>query len=194
MPPSSIPVPTSQLLAELVDDAPQDHVTLVWLTDNLQERSFGIVMLLLAVMGLVPGASGVVGGLIGVLATQMVLGHRAPVFPRFIRSRAVETSKIARALGRVTPVLMHIEKLIRPRWHTPFGVTQRVVGGFILVLGGALLVPIPLSNVPPSLVIALIALAYIEHDGVLLCAGLIAAVVVTGLVGVAAWQTLRAVT
>lgn len=38
-----------------------------------------------------------------------------------------------------------------------FGATQRVVGGFILVLGGALLVPVPLSNVPPSLVIALIA-------------------------------------
>jgi hypothetical protein len=39
-------------------------------------------------------------------------------------------------------------------------------------------IPIPLSNVVPALVIALISLAYLEEDGVLLSIALLATVIV----------------
>jgi hypothetical protein len=41
-----------------------------------------------------------------------------------------------------------------------------------------LFTPIPLSNVVPALVIALISLAYLEEDGLLLSIALLAAVIV----------------
>jgi hypothetical protein len=51
-------------------------------------------------------------------------------------------------------------------------------------------IPIPLSNVIPALVIALIALAYIEEDGLLLSIALLAAAIVLMLVTAAAWEML----
>ena len=51
--------------------------------------------------------------------------------------------------------------------------------------------PIPLSNVVPALVIALIALAYLEEDGVLLAIAMLAAVVVLTIALAAVWETIR---
>ncbi len=47
---------------------------------------------------------------------------------------------------------------------------------------------IPLSNVVPALVIALISLAYLEEDGVLLSIALLAAVIVLTVATAAVWQ------
>ena len=49
--------------------------------------------------------------------------------------------------------------------------------------------PIPLSNVVPALVIALISLAYLEEDGLLLSIALLAAIIVLGIELVAVWET-----
>ena len=49
--------------------------------------------------------------------------------------------------------------------------------------------PDPLSNVVPALVIALISLAYLEEDGVLLSIALLAAIIVLTVEFVAVWQT-----
>ncbi|WP_254452492.1 exopolysaccharide biosynthesis protein [Roseicella sp. DB1501] len=91
---------------------------------------------------------------------------------------------------RIVPALRWLERFIRPRWVTPSETTKRVVGTVALLLGGALLAPVPLSNVPPALAIALIAFAYLEEDGVLLCAGLAAAVAMLVVAAAAVWETL----
>jgi hypothetical protein len=49
-------------------------------------------------------------------------------------------------------------------------------------------IPIPLSNVVPALVIALISLAYLEEDGVLLSIALLAAVMVLTVVTIGVWE------
>jgi len=48
--------------------------------------------------------------------------------------------------------------------------------------------PIPLSNVVPALVIALISLAYLEEDGLLLSIALLAAVIVLTVELMAVWE------
>ena len=90
-------------------------------------------------------------------------------------------------LRRVIPTLRYLERFIRPRWPTPFEATKRVVGGVILLLGGLLLTPIPLSNIPISLTIVLVAFAYLEEDGVLLAFALAIALVVLTAAAAALW-------
>jgi hypothetical protein len=90
------------------------------------------------------------------------------------------------------PVLRAVERFIRPRWPTPFQMTKRVVGSVILLLAASLLAPVPLSNIPPALVIGLIAFAYLEEDGVLLSAALALALVMLSIASVAAWEALSA--
>lgn len=74
-------VATSVILEGLVRDAPTGHVTLEWIIANLRERSFGIVMLLVALVGLVPGASSLIGILLAIPAIQMFLGRNETILP-----------------------------------------------------------------------------------------------------------------
>ena len=53
------------------------------------------------------------------------------------------------------------------------------------------LAPIPLTSVVPALVIALISLAYLEEDGLLLLIALVAAVIVLTVAGLAVWETVH---
>jgi hypothetical protein len=77
------------------------------------------------------------------------------------------------------------KRVIHPRWRTPIGATKRLVGAVVLVLSATLvLIPVPLSNVAPALVIALISLAYLEEDGILLLIAVLAAVILL----VVAWD------
>jgi hypothetical protein len=184
--------PTSVVLHDLLGNAPAERVTLGWLLGRLGDRSFGIVLLLLGLLGLLPGVSAFAGVLVTVPASQMILARPGPVFPRRVASRQLETRRLAGVVRRTVPVLRFLERLIRPRWPTPFQATKRVVGFIVLLLGASLLAPIPLSNLPPALLIVLIAFAYLEEDGALLCAALLAALMLFALLAAAGWQTLSA--
>jgi len=183
-------IPTSALLDGLLHDADAERVTLGRLLDGLGDRSFGLVMLLLALLGAMPGVSAIVAPLLVILAVQMMLGHAGPVFPRRIAERSVPTRGLARTLGRAVPVLRAIESFIHPRWPTPFEAARRGVGLVVLLLGVLLLVPIPLSNVPPALAIALLAVAWLEEDGILLCVALAASALLLAIAAGAVWQAM----
>lgn len=170
-------VPTSEVLAALVAAVPGERVSLDWLVAHLRERSFGIVLLLMALIGLVPGASTVFAVLLAIPAVQMILGRPRPVLPRFVARREIATTRLAALVRRVSPGLRLFERLIRPRWHTPFETTKRVLGVAILLLGVSVLSPVPFSHVLPLIVIMLISFAFLEEDGVLLALALAAALV-----------------
>jgi hypothetical protein len=183
-------IPTSVVLQRLHDEAPTDHFTLGWLMGSLRKRSFGIIMLLLAVVAIAPGVSVVAGLLLMIPAFQMIAGQPAPVFPRRIASRPLPTRHLAALVQRAVPVLRYLEKAIHPRWPTPFEATKRVVGTVVAILNATLVfTPIPLSNVVPALVIALISLAYLEEDGILLAISLLVAAILLAAELAAVWET-----
>ena len=171
----TVPAPTSDLLRGLLDEAPRDSVMLGWIIARLDERSFGVIMLLLAVLAMVPGISIVAGALIIWIAGQMILARPRATLPRFLARYTVGTARLTRLIERIVPVLLWLEGLIRPRWSTPFTMTKSVVGVVLLLLGVSIFSPIPLSNLIPSLVIMGMALAYLEKDGVMLAIATIAA-------------------
>jgi hypothetical protein len=185
-------VPTSVVLEALLRDAPPDYVTIAWLITSLHKRSFGVVMLLIALVSLVPGPSAFIGILLAFPALQMILGQESPSLPRFIALRRIPTPRITRLVRRAIPLLRRLETIIHPRWHTPFEATKRVVGSIILLLAATLLLPLPFSHVIPTLVIMLISFAYLEEDGVLLCMSLAAALASFAISAATVWATVRA--
>ena len=183
-------VPTSVILAQLLDEAPRDYVSLAWLIGRFQKRSFGLVMLLLALVGLVPGIF--IGVLLAFPAAQMLLGRETPTLPRFLATRRIATRHIARLATRTIALFRRIEALIRPRLHTPFQATKRLVGFIVLLLAATLIWPLPLSHIVPALVIMLISFAYLEEDGVLLGISLAAALLSLSITASTVWATVRA--
>jgi hypothetical protein len=184
-------IPASVLLQRLHDEAPTDHFTLGWLMGRLHKRSFGLILLLLALVAIAPGVSIVAGLPLMIPAFQMIVGQHMPVFPRCIAVRSLPTRHLAVLVQRAIPVLRYLEKLIPPRWPTPLEATKRLVGAVVVLLNFTLLfTPLPLSNVVPALVIALISLAYLEEDGLLLAVALLASVIVLTVELVAVWETI----
>jgi hypothetical protein len=183
-------VPTSVLLQRLHDEAPTDHFTLGWVMRSLHKRGFGLILLLLALVAIAPGVSIVAGLLLMIPAFQMIAGQPAPVFPRRIAVRPLPTRHLAALVQRAVPVLRYLEKFIHPRWPTPLEATKRLVGAVVVLLNITLLfTPVPVSNVVPALVIALISLAYLEEDGLLLSIALLASIIVLAVELVVVWET-----
>ena len=73
-------------------------------------RSFGIVMLLLAVVAMAPGISILAGVLLMIPAFQMIAGQPAPVFRRCIAARPLPTQHLAALVQRAVPVLRYLER------------------------------------------------------------------------------------
>jgi hypothetical protein len=184
------PIPASVVLQRLHDEVPPDHFTLGWLMGTLHKRSFGIIMLLLALVALAPGIAIAAGMLLMVPAFQMIAGKPAPVFPRRIAERCFPTKHLASLVQRCLPVLRHLEKVIHPRWQTPPGATRRIVGIVVALLGATLVFsPIPFTNIVPALLVALIAIGYLEEDGALLWIALSVAVITLAVATMTVWET-----
>lgn len=187
-PDRSVLVPASRALQELVDNLPPDHFTLGWLSNHLHRRSFGVVALILALIAMVPGISYVAGLLLWAPAIEMIAGRCAPTFPGRIANRPLPTRHLAVAVRRAVPTLKFLERVIRPRWRVPSGITKRLVGVAVLLLTALLLLtPLPLIQVVPALVIVALSVAYVEDDGLLLSLGLLATLSLVGASLAAVW-------
>jgi hypothetical protein len=100
------------------------------------------------------------------------------------------TKHFAALLKLAIPVLKCLEKMTHPRWPNVLEATKRLVGLTVVTLSSVVVfAPIPLANIVPSLVIALISLAYLEEDGLVLLIGLFAAIVVLTVALVGVWET-----
>ena len=186
-------VPTSVHLVQVLDRAQGPRVSIGWLVEQLGRRSFGLTLLVMAVVGFVPGASTVIGLLMAWPAIQMVLGHETAVLPPVVARREIEVGRLAPIIVTVAPWLAWLERLVRPRWTPPFHTTKRLIGIVMLLLGLSMTVPVPFSHVMPGLVIMLLALAYLEEDGVALLIALAAAAVSLAITGVTVWGTVETI-
>ena len=184
-------VPTSVALMRLLDDAPADRVSLAWLIGRLGKRSFGLLVLIVAFLGLAPAVAMLAMLLLPFPAIQMVLGHERPNLPHFLARQSIPTRRLSRLAGWSIPSLRRMEVFIHPRWPTPLEATKRLVGLTILLLAVTLIAPFPF-NIIPTLVIILIAFAYLEEDGMLLCISMVAAALSFSITAGTVMATMRA--
>lgn len=172
------PARTSELLQELAEEAEHSAgtVSLQELLDQLGSRSFGLVLLALALpaMPAPPPLNSAIGVPIILIAWQMLTRRRRARLPRFIGDRRMARTDFARWIRRGKPLIGWIERVSRPRLPELLGPRiERVTALFIIVLAVCLAIPIPLSNFLPSLCIALMAIGFIERDGWAVFVGLL---------------------
>jgi hypothetical protein len=159
---------TSELLDDLVARAPDGPVDLDWLLGHLDTRSFGLILLLLGLLVVIPGVATVATIVLLFPAAEMLLGRIGPTFPKFISKREFDFKRFKRFTARIRPSLVAIEAISKPRWNAHRSVTNRLVGLLVLVLAFTAMWPLPFVNVVPGILIAAIAVAYLQEDGLLL--------------------------
>jgi hypothetical protein len=195
MPPSSgVPLAphTSELLEELVAKAPDGPVDLEWLLGRLDKRSFGLLLLLLGLLVIIPGIATIATLALLFPAVEMMPGRSAPSFPRFLSKRQFDFKRFKQFTVRARPLLQAIEGDSRPRWNARHDVTDRLVGLVVFLLALSAGWPLPLVNVIPGMAVVLIAIAYLQEDGLLLAVGMAVALICLLGLGWTLWTSAEA--
>jgi hypothetical protein len=188
------PTNCSRVLADLVRQTPRGHFTLGWVLSKLHRRSFGVVLLFLGVLATAPIGSSLPGIALAVMAIQMMAGFSEPVLPRFITQRKLPSPYFVRFGLRAVPVLRHFERIVHPRWPFAFHLAKDLIAIVVLLLSATLLVtPVPFSNIPLAALIILIAVAYIQEDGLLLSITVLLGFIVAGIAFAGAWEAIVSV-
>ena len=167
------------LVAGLAAMSGPEGMTLREIRDELDERGFGLMILILAIPCLVPALYGVpqiVGIPILLLAGQMLAGRIEPWLPEAVLKRRVSKAWLDRMADFATRRMGWFERLSRPRL-TLFtvGWAERVVALFMIL--ATVTIVLPMTNTVPSVALTLLAVGLIQRDGLFVLAG---AAVATG--------------
>jgi hypothetical protein len=182
----------SVLLQQLKQDVPAERMTFGWLVDYLRARAPEVLILFLALVGILPGVSFPVGILIAILSVTVMSTKTGRLLPAFIASQRLPSAHFVNAIEKSMPLFQWGERYTRSRDPATTERLRPLAGLIILLLSLTMLVPLPLSNVIPSLAIGLIAFACIESDGLLLAISMMVAIASLAITLTAVWMALGA--
>lgn len=169
----------SELLEAMAAGRGDGDITIGEIVDRFGDRSFGVLILVLALPAwipvLPPGVPSIFGIVIAGISCQMLVGREAPWLPDFVARRSIPAERFARLVTRTVPWLRRAELALRQRLDPAFagGLGIRIVAFFCLLLALAVCIPLPMTNAGPALSLAVIALGLIERDGLVVLAGIV---------------------
>lgn len=185
----------SQILDAIGADERRERVSVSDLMRAMDARAVAALILLFALPNVVPtppGTSSILGLPLLYLTAQMMLG-KLPWLPAIIADRSMTRADFNTFVGRVTPLLARVERLLRPRMlFITSARGEQVIGGLCLVLAIVLSLPIPLGNMLPALAISLMALGVLERDGVWVVIGAIVGALSMVIVSGVVWALAKA--
>lgn len=147
------------------------HITLRQVLDQLEVRSFGILLAILSLPSALPvpapGYSVPFGIALIFLGVQMVLDRDYPWFPERVLAREIAIKKNSKLVRSMVRFSSYFERFIKPRLVFVYGThgCRRLLGAVVLACGISMCIPVPLTNTAPALGIFLIGLGSLEEDG-----------------------------
>lgn len=175
-----------RLLRRLADDGGDQGLTLHQIRDRLDERAYGLLILILSIPCLVPGLYGVpqaVGVIIILIAAQLLIGREEPWLPRRVLNLRAKGKWLKAMADFAETRLGWIDRLSRPRLLMfATGAGERMAALFMIL--ATLTIVLPMTNTIPSIALALLSVGLIQRDGLFVLGG---AAVATG------WLTLLGV-
>lgn len=173
---------TSEVLNEIIEKCSQGTISLGDFVRILGDRAFGLVILVfslpnsLPIPG-IPGFSTITGLPITFFAMQMLLGQKVLWLPKKLAKREFSGPSMTKVLRKALPVVMWIEKFLKPRLFfvsSPAG--ERLLGLFMVVLSLIIALPIPLGNFLPGVSMSVLAIGLVERDGIFLLGGMVVSI------------------
>ncbi|MBU4528671.1 MAG: exopolysaccharide biosynthesis protein [Hoeflea sp.] len=156
-------------------------ITLGELSDLMEERAFGLLLLVLALPCCLPFVyllPQLVALPMLVLAAQMASGRKAPWLPETLRKRALPVAGLLDVVARAKRYGGWLERLAHPRFASLTGDrAARLIGALLIIPCASILVPLPLTNTVPGIGVALAAIGLIERDALFVILGLVVAMI-----------------
>ncbi|MDZ7823421.1 MAG: exopolysaccharide biosynthesis protein [Ahrensia sp.] len=122
-----------------------------------------------------PGSTVILGIPIVIVAWQMVIGRQTVWLPEFFLKRSLSKTAFDKMATKLIPFVQRLEAWIKPR-NWPFAnakSAEKIIGIWAVVLGIAVILPVPLGNWFPAISCAVCGAALSERDGILLAIGVV---------------------
>lgn len=166
----------------------EDEVSIDDLLGEFGDRSFAPLMLILALIGVspvgaIPSVPTIIALCIALIAAQMAWGRKHVWLPGFITRRGVGSDRLTKGADTLDTIAQALDRIAKGRLKSlASGPARRVVAGLIVVLCLALpvLELVPFAAAAPFLAIAILSLAMMVRDGLVLLIGGAVAVVALG--------------
>ena len=166
-----------QILLVFLKNTQSDTFTLYELITALKERSFGILLLIMAIpnaclVASIPMVSFVFGFVIILVSVQIIFQYHKISLPNVIGAKTFSKKQLEYILNKYTSHLIKIEKYLKMRWVFLTSTIGQIILGIVCLMHGILIVlPIPLGNFLPGLALVFLALGVIEKDGLFIVIG-----------------------
>ncbi|MEO0852034.1 MAG: exopolysaccharide biosynthesis protein [Cyanobacteria bacterium J06648_11] len=186
------------VLSELEQAIDGDQTTVGTILSAFQDRSFGALYTLVAliaampIIGAIPGVSIITGVILILIASQSLIGRDHIWVPSSIRERSVGSDTLMTGVEKAKPYAQKVDGFIKPRWQFLVAgpVARRTISAIIILLALTMipLALIPWGIQPPATAIVLFGVALMARDGVFAVLGY-GLVVVTGYIMLRYWDT-----
>lgn len=175
------PLRLSEEIEGLLATVQEQPLHLREMIEVLHGRAYNLLLILLSLPFcqpiLIPGLSTPFGWVISIIGLRLALAQK-PWLPKRILDANLSPRWVRPLLVAARRLALSMEWLLRPRlvWLLDFTPLHRLYGTIICVCGLLLLLPLPVpfSNLLPSISIALIAAAMMERDGAAVILGIVA--------------------
>jgi hypothetical protein len=160
-------------VVSLAQSAQADGLSIREVLDRLDERAFGLAILIMSIPCLVPGLYGppqILGVPIILLAAQMMVGRKEPWLPKALLDRRISKSWLDGMASFAVKRMSWFEKLSKPRL-TVFakGLGERAAAFFMIL--ATVTIILPMTNTIPSIALALLATGVLQRDGLFVAGG-----------------------
>lgn len=183
----------SERLVEIGDNLSGigERITIAQVAEKLSDKGFGLLLILFAFPMAIPlpyppGFTTILGLPLLLFSWQMCMGWPNIKLPKMLAEKTLKTVHLRVAIEKSLKYFKMIEWLFKPRFQifdSKFG--EQIIGFFCLLCSVCITLPVLFGNAIPSLAILIMALGFMEKDGVAIFVGVILSIIgvyITGLV------------
>ena len=159
-------------LKDLLGTENQRGLSIQEITTAVGEKGFGLLLVVLSLPSALPvpapGYSTPFGIVIALVALQLSFSRRTLWLPRMLANIRIEPKLAHSMLSSASNFLLKVERYIKPRqrWiRSRLG--QLGLSIVIIIMAFLMMLPVPLTNTFPAIVIFIIGVGLAEEDGLL---------------------------
>ena len=169
--------PLESVLADSIRDTDGETVSVGNILKLYEDRTFGPIFALLGLLvvvppiGAIPVLPAIIGAVILLFSLQKLFGRTHVWAPGFLRERSISKSSLKAAEKKAGPVLARLDSLMTDRLQWAASGASRYVATVLVSVLAAVLIPlelVPFAVALPGAAIALIGVALIARDGLLM--------------------------
>ncbi len=160
----------SEELEQLLQNNSTGELSIGDLSSAINDKGFGLLLIILSLPSALPipapGYSTPFGIAIALIGIQMLGGRRTIWLPKKIKVFKIKSSVASKMIQVGTRFIHALERFIRPRLHTIYSSIGFSLAALLIITMALLMIlPIPLTNTFPAIVIFLIGVGLTEKDG-----------------------------